>query len=112
MKIVIVAAKIFPTSTPRAIRATELAKQLAKMGHDVSLYAVLDGYDYSEFEATYKLHVKPIKTRFYVSKKKSFVRKIFDRIALFMFHYLFEYPNIELMFQVKKLFVRNVTLII
>ena len=102
MKIVIVAAKIFPTSTPRAIRATELAKQLAKMGHDVSLYAVLDGYDYSEFEATYKLHVKPIKTRFYVSKKKSFVRKIFDRITLFMFHYLFEYPNIELMFQVKK----------
>ncbi len=93
MKIVIIAAKIYPTSTPRAIRATELAKQLAKMGHDVTLCAVLDKIDYSSFEKDNNLRIVPLKTRFYLNRGKiSFVRKAFNKALNALLHRLIEFP--------------------
>lgn len=48
MKIVIVSQVCFPRLSPRSHRATELAKEFARQGHNVSLYAFLGDYDYTE----------------------------------------------------------------
>ncbi len=47
MKIVIISRTCFPAKAPRSYRATELATEFARLGHDVSLYAFLGDYDYS-----------------------------------------------------------------
>ena len=49
-KILIISRTILPNLAPRAHRATELAKELARQGHEVTLAAVLGKYDYSEFQ--------------------------------------------------------------
>jgi hypothetical protein len=49
MRILILSQHIFPMQTPRAHRTTELMKEFARQGHDVTVYAVLGKYDYSEF---------------------------------------------------------------
>lgn len=48
-KILIISRSIHPNLSPRAHRATELAKELARQGHDVTLAAVLGKYDYTQF---------------------------------------------------------------
>ena len=48
MKVVIISQHIFPMQTPRAHRTTELIIELAKRGYDVTVYAVLGKYDYTE----------------------------------------------------------------
>ena len=47
MKIVIISRTCFPAKAPRSYRATELAKEFARLGHNVVLYAFLGNYDYS-----------------------------------------------------------------
>ncbi len=64
MKYVIITGGIFPRISARSFRSTELAKGLAKQGHDVTLYANLGSYDYSEFEKEYNIRVKNL-GRFY-----------------------------------------------
>lgn len=49
MKIVLITQVIFPSLLPRAHRTTELAKELARQGHEVVVYALLGDYDYSGF---------------------------------------------------------------
>lgn len=49
MKFVLITQVIFPSLLPRAHRTTELAKELARQGHEVVVYALLGDYDYSGF---------------------------------------------------------------
>lgn len=56
MRIILIAGTIHPHITPRAFRTTELACALARLGYDVTVYAILGNYDYSEFES--KTHIK------------------------------------------------------
>ena len=49
MRILILSQHIFPMQTPRAHRTTELMKEFARQGHEVTVYAVLGEYDYSDF---------------------------------------------------------------
>lgn len=58
MKIVILSRNFFPLNAPRATRATELAKELSRQGHDVTVYALLGRYDYSNFESKFNIIVK------------------------------------------------------
>ncbi|MBQ1654853.1 MAG: hypothetical protein II060_13815, partial [Bacteroidales bacterium] len=60
MKILVITQHIFPIQTPRSIRSTELIKELARRGHDVTVYAVLGKYDYSSFEKETGIKVKGI----------------------------------------------------
>ena len=64
MKIVLIARNIFPLLSPRAFRTTELAKELAHLGHDVTIYAVLGEYDYTSFTKTTHVKVKNIPMTF------------------------------------------------
>lgn len=97
-KIVIIASHIFPRISPRSMRATELAKELGRQGHEVTLYAKIGDYDYSEFEQENNIKVKSL-GRTFLSKETSsssapptLIHKVLNRTI----KRLVEYPNIEL----------------
>lgn len=48
--ILILSRTLFPSLAPRSHRTTELAKELVRQGHQVTVAAVLGTYDYSDFE--------------------------------------------------------------
>lgn len=106
MKILIISQHIFPIQTPRANRATELVKELARQGHDVTVYAVLGKYDYSQFEQKYKVQVKKIPIRFqchpYTSDGTD-TRVFIDKVLGKLFGKLLEFPNIEFKYRIVKI---------
>ena len=101
-KILIISRGFHPEISPRSFRTTELAKELARQGHEVTVWLPDKGMDYTDFEHKNnlkvhymgKLHWKaiPINGRF------SMLKRAFRR-ALLLF---FEYPNIEMMFMVNR----------
>ncbi len=62
LQIVIIAQCIHPSLQPRAHRATQLATELAKRGHNVVLYALLGNYDYTDFSKETNLQIKNLGT--------------------------------------------------
>ena len=62
LKIVIIAQCIYPSLLPRAHRATQLATELAKRGHEVIVYALLGNYDYTDFSKETNLQIKNLGT--------------------------------------------------
>src|SRR6185437_15610450 len=120
MNYLIISQTIYPAQFPRAFRATELAKELGNQGHQVTLFAVLGSFNYSEFEKdNANIKVKNIgKMHFakvnsdntdYCEENNFFVkafRKIFGR--------LFDFPDIELSFKIPKIICqeRNVDCLI
>ena len=101
MKILVIAQHIFPMQTPRAHRATELAKELSRLGHEVTVYAVLGKYRYNDFEKEYNLKVKniPIRFQFKPYSSDGFEKRTFiDKVTGRLFGKLFEFPNIEFLF--------------
>lgn len=98
MKILIISQHLFPIQTPRAHRTTELVKQLAKNGHEITVYAVLGKYNYSEFEKLYKTKVKNIPIYFQKHPYNSDgdgKRTVIDKILGRLLGRFFEFPNIE-----------------
>ncbi len=57
MKILIIAYHFYPAITPRAFRAFELTKQLAKEGHEVKILLPGSDYDYAEICKKYNFSV-------------------------------------------------------
>lgn len=106
-KIVIISRTLLPSQAPRSQRTTELAKELARVGHDVTVYAVLGKYDYSQFEKTHNLKVKNLGEMKFATfnsdgvsaSKSSFLKSIYSKV----FRKLIEYPDIELLFKVAEL---------
>jgi len=115
-KIVIISRTIFPFQAPRSFRATELAKELAREGHDVTLYGVLGNYDYTGFEREHNIKIKNLgKMRFATRNssddvKSSFLNKVLTRLI----HRLIEFPDVELMFKVARCLKseRNIDLLV
>lgn len=58
MNVLIIAQAIYPKLSPRAHRATELAKELVSQGHNVTLCAVLGKYDYTNFQKENKIKIE------------------------------------------------------
>jgi hypothetical protein len=102
MKIIIIARNIFPLITPRAFRATSLAKEFSKMGHEVFLYAVLGSYDYSDFEKETGVRVRNIgKMNFSTFDSSGGYRyNFFDKILYHMLYRVLEFPDVEFLFKV------------
>lgn len=104
MKVVIIGRIIFPLLSPRAFRATELAKEFARLGHDVSLYAVLGKYDYSSFMEETGVKVKNIKMLLATSDSDDNVRyNLFDKFSYHAFGKLLEYPDIEFCWKIPEI---------
>ena len=115
-KIVLVSAVMFPRNSPRANRTTELAKEFARQGHDVTIYAITGDYDYSDFEKEYNIKVKNLGSPYFYSlasdgKSKS---NLFKKIVIKLFGRALDFPRSELTFKVSKVLKheRNVDLLI
>lgn len=116
MKILIITWAFFPGKSPRSFRATELAKQFSKEGHDVTVYAVLGNYDYSDFMKETRIIVKDANLRWNFStcdgnvKRLSFAKRVSNKIL----HPLIEYPDVEFVWKVKPILEKekNVDLLI
>lgn len=104
LKIVLVSANCFPYLGPRAHRTTELAKEFARKGHNVTVYTLLGNYDYTKYSDETGIIFKSLgKSQFGLKdntgrRNKNIIIKIFNKI----FNKLIAFPYIELTFLVKK----------
>ena len=103
-KILIVSPSFYPQLAPRAFRTTELVKELARQGHQVTLFTHRDDTMHKSFEKDGviikdlgKLKFKKIR---YDQQNKYL--SLFNRGVRRLILQLFEYPDIELMFLVNK----------
>lgn len=103
MKILIVTDGFFPEISARSLRATELAKELARQGHNVKVISKERQFNVRAFEHDYnleygsfgKLRLPEIKQK--GGKLELLLRRIVNRLLVL----LFEYPLIEIMLRVK-----------
>ena len=104
-KILIISASFYPEISPRSFRTTELAKELSKKGHDVTVLVPLNGNDYSSFEKEHALRIKDLGSPKWKGielkggRIEFFLRRAIRRLLL----QLFEWPDIELMFKVSRI---------
>ncbi|MBU1568737.1 MAG: glycosyltransferase [Proteobacteria bacterium] len=104
-KILIVSKGFYPEITPRSFRATELAKELSRQGHDVTVLTISRDYNYDELHSIYKnLRIKFIDPLVFPAigtssdRHMGLLKRGIRRTLLL----LFEYPAIELMFMVAR----------
>lgn len=101
-KVLIVAGTFYPTISPRALRATELAKELSRKGHEVVVYIPDEGIDYSDFIEKHPMQIRSLGRLKYreIKIKGGRIQTFFRRFIRRAVGMLFEYPNIEFMFKV------------
>ena len=103
-KILLVSNGFYPEISPRSYRVTELAKELFRQGHEVTVISKFRDHDYNGFLDEYPINLKmwgsskwpkipDLKNKYW-----SFLCRGFSRVLSI----LFEYPAIEDMFKVKK----------
>lgn len=104
-KILIVSKSFHPENSPRSFRTTELVKEFCRQGHDVTLYTLKDDEHQQplvkEFGFTLKDLGKLKFKNFSVTNNNPvtfFIKRVMIRLTLMFL----EYPDIELMFKVKK----------
>lgn len=104
LNIVIISNVILPRIAPRAFRATELAKALAKKGHNVTLIASLGKYNYESFENETSIKVKNLgNTPFDLRNSDGQIKvSLFKKAIIFFLIKLFHFPEVLLMPKVKK----------
>lgn len=104
MKIKIIAGTITPHITPRAFRTTELACSLARLGHDVTVYAILGQYDYSEFEKKHNLKVKDLGASKWGNPNSDGKndRSLLNKAVEKLLWRIIDFPKTEYYFKVKK----------
>lgn len=102
--IMIIAQAIFPAKFPRSYRATELAKELARQGHNIIIYSVLGNYDYTDFQEYHNIKIKNIGKMCFAKLNSVDYGKItiIDKVLRRIFNRLIEFPDIELMFRVPR----------
>ena len=108
-KIIIISRAIYPANYPRSFRATELAIEMARCGHDVSLYGVLGRYDYKDFEKKYNVKIKNIcKPLFSTLNSDGKSRNSFlDEVLHRALKRPLEFPDIELAFHIPRILRTN-----
>lgn len=96
LKITIIGQWIYPQVTPRAHRTWQLAKCFAKMGHDVTVYALLGKTDYSELEKKHNLKIRNLgKSWFGNSRSDTKTTSIISRAIGKILGSRFQFPHIE-----------------
>lgn len=108
-KILIVSRSFYPTNSPRAFRTTELAKEFARQGHEVTVFTPKDQIVHTEFEKLYGVTIKDLGTLSWQAceVKGSGLERLIRRTVLRFSTLLFEYPNIQLVGMVKKALKRE-----
>ncbi|MBL0012876.1 MAG: glycosyltransferase [Flavobacterium sp.] len=104
-KILVVSSAFYPENSPRSFRTTELVKELARQGHSVTLYTLKKPEFHTAIEKEFGIVIKDLGTRKMPiinvgsgAKPIVLMKRIINRALL----QLISYPDIELMFMVKK----------
>jgi hypothetical protein len=103
--ILLVSSSFYPEISPRSFRATELAKEFCRQGHDVVVISKFRDHDYSgflkEYSLTLRMWSKPSFPE--IPEFKTRILSTFSRGLSRILALLIEYPRIEQMFQVNKI---------
>jgi hypothetical protein len=103
-KILIVSRSFYPENSPRSFRTTELVKEFARQGHDVTLYTIKRDDIHPDFERGYGVKIKnlgPLKFSEINPNQDFGISRALKRVIRRGSNLFFEYPDIELMFKVK-----------
>jgi len=103
-KILIVSRSFYPMNSPRSFRTTELVKEFARQGHNVTLYTVKDETHHPDFEKKYGVTIKDLGQPLFreIPATGGRFKNISARALNRGLSLLFEYPNIELAWRVKR----------
>ncbi len=104
-KIAIVGNSFFPEKSPRAIRTTELAKEFAKQGHQVTVFVPREEECHSKFENNFNIKIKDIGHGSYKDidiNSGGKISQLFKRALKRGLDLFLHYPTIGWMFKVKK----------
>lgn len=108
MKIVIITRAFYPKLSPRSFRATELAKEFARKGHDVTVYSVLGKADYYDFSQHTGVKVKHINMSLATMNCEGECRyNIIDKVLYHLLHKIIEYPDIEFLWKIPSVLKRE-----
>jgi len=99
MKVLIVSRAFHPIIAPRSFRATELAKELAHQGHEVTVLTHKRDFNYSKFETKFNLKINDFVKGRWVELKGN---NILIRALRFFLNYLILFPDIQLTGMLKK----------
>lgn len=104
LKILIVTRSFFPMISPRSFRATELAKELGRQGHSVTVYTLKNETVHRKFEDEFNIKIKDLGKLKYkpIGNGKSKLGSILKNALRRGLQLLIEYPDVELFFKVKK----------
>lgn len=98
-RILIVSRGFYPIIAPRSFRATELAKEFSKRGHEVTILTHKRDFDYSSFEHEYNFKIVDFTNNRWLDFQGS--STFMKRIKLLL-NYLFLFPSIQLSWFLKK----------
>lgn len=103
-KILIVTRSFYPINSPRSFRATELAKEFARQGHNVTILTLKDSQFHIPFEKEHGIVIKNLGKPQWnsIELKGNKVSMVIRRGIKRFSNLLFQYPSIELMKLVKK----------
>jgi hypothetical protein len=104
-KILLVSCGFYPEISPRSSRATELAKEFCRQGHEVTIISKFRDCNYSEFLMQHSVKFKMWGKDHFpkVPHNKNGLISYFLRGLSRILLTFFEYPEIENMFKVKKM---------
>jgi hypothetical protein len=108
-KILIITHGFYPEQSPRAFRATELAKEFSRQGHDVTVMAP-ERDNLQDLLSTYPINYVSLghfKWRVFNFKGLGFFGRLYNKVVNRMLPLLFEYPMIEFIPKIKKAFKKN-----
>lgn len=97
-------------NTPRANRATELARYFARQGHETILYGVLGNYDYSIDESMCGIKVKnlgPMLFSTFTCDPNCRRTKVWQKVLSILLGRFLEFPDIELSFRTRNTIKRE-----
>jgi hypothetical protein len=104
LNILLISASFYPQKSPRSYRTTELAKEFVRQNHKVTVITHKVPLVHDEFEKKYSMIIKDLgKCKWKAIRIKGtgillLIRRILFRLSVM----LFEYPDIELLWMVKK----------
>ncbi|RZJ76717.1 MAG: hypothetical protein EOO45_01315 [Flavobacterium sp.] len=104
-KILVVSRSFYPENSPRSFRTTELVKQFAKEGNDVTLITFKNDTEHPVFEKEHNVTIRNLGALKYktpdINKGHKYIKAV-KRVARRVLEMVFEYPNIELAHLVTK----------
>lgn len=106
-KILVITSGFYPTNSPRSFRSTQLVKELCRLGHDVTVMTHIEDTKVIDFANDIGFKLIDLGKRSFrpITSKLTYLNFLF-RVLNRLLNLFFEYPEIEIFFQVKKVLNR------